>query len=119
MAVPVSQAEVDEWSRLYPGVRVMDQLRAMRGWLLANPTKRKTAGGMKRFVNSWLSREQNRAPVFAPPEPQESPSRATALTRIEKDAQDALLNPEANGEAAKRAREEINRLVAGVGKGGK
>ena len=32
----------------------------MRGWLLSNPKKRKTAGGMLRFVNSWLAKEQNR-----------------------------------------------------------
>ena len=32
----------------------------MRGWLDSNPTKRKTRGGVARFVNSWLSREQDR-----------------------------------------------------------
>ena len=33
----------------------------MRGWLLANPRNRKTKTGIMRFVNAWLSREQNRA----------------------------------------------------------
>ena len=32
----------------------------MRGWLNANPKKRKTKAGILRFVNSWLSREQDR-----------------------------------------------------------
>lgn len=58
--VPVSQVEVDELSKLYPAVDVMQQLRNMRGWLLANPERRKTERGMKRFVNSWLAKTQNR-----------------------------------------------------------
>jgi hypothetical protein len=32
---------------------------AMESWLDANPTRRKTKGGMKRFVNSWLKKAQN------------------------------------------------------------
>ena len=32
----------------------------MEGWLDANPGKRKTKVGVKRFVNSWLSRSQDR-----------------------------------------------------------
>ncbi len=32
----------------------------MTGWLDANPTKRKTARGIKRFVNSWLARAQDK-----------------------------------------------------------
>lgn len=50
-----------ELSGLYPAVDVEQQLRNMRGWLLANPKNRKTKAGIMRFVNSWLSREQNSA----------------------------------------------------------
>lgn len=59
----VWQADVDEWSALYPAVDVMQALRSMLGWLNANPRNRKTRNGIKRFVNSWLSKEQNRAPA--------------------------------------------------------
>jgi hypothetical protein len=52
---------VDEFVRLYPAVDVMQQLRNMRGWLLANPSNRKTESGINRFMNTWLSKEQNRA----------------------------------------------------------
>jgi hypothetical protein len=31
---------------------------AMESWLDANPTRRKKPTGIKRFVNSWLSRSQ-------------------------------------------------------------
>lgn len=58
---PIAQKTVDELSGLYPAVDVDQQLRNMRGWLLANPKNRKTKAGIMRFVNSWLSREQNSA----------------------------------------------------------
>ena len=32
----------------------------MRGWLNGNPTKRKTKKGIARFVNNWLSNEQDK-----------------------------------------------------------
>ena len=57
---PVTQADVDAWQELYPAVDVMQQLRAMRGWIDANPQNRKTRAGIRRFVNGWLSKEQNR-----------------------------------------------------------
>lgn len=57
---PVTQEQVAEWGSLYPAVDVMQQLRAMKGWLNANPAKRKTKRGILRFVNAWLSREQDR-----------------------------------------------------------
>ena len=58
---PVLDNDVKEWEKLYPAVDVMQQLRSMRGWLLANPKNRKTKSGIMRFVNSWLAREQNSA----------------------------------------------------------
>lgn len=58
---PIAQETVDELSGLYPAVDVDQQMRNMRGWLLANPKNRKTKAGIMRFVNSWLSREQNSA----------------------------------------------------------
>ena len=57
----ISVEMVAELSGLYPAVDVAQQLRSMRGWLLANPKNRKTKAGIMRFVNSWLSREQNSA----------------------------------------------------------
>jgi len=32
----------------------------MKGWLDANPAKRKTKKGILRFVNTWLSKEQDK-----------------------------------------------------------
>lgn len=54
-----SAEEYAEFVRLYPGVDIKQAFRDMRGWSIANPTRRKTARGIKRFVNGWLSREQD------------------------------------------------------------
>jgi len=58
--VPIFQADIEDYARTYPVVNVGQQLLAMRRWLIDNYTERKTAKGMKRFVNSWLSREQDK-----------------------------------------------------------
>ena len=57
---PIYQSDIDQWQSLYPAVNVLQQLRAMSGWLDANPAKRKTKRGIRRFINSWLSREQDK-----------------------------------------------------------
>lgn len=52
-------ADYEEYKRLYPGVDIDNAFREMRAWCNSNPTKRKTSRGIKRFVNGWLSRQQN------------------------------------------------------------
>lgn len=59
-AFEIFQSDIDMWSNLYPAVDVMQQLRNMAGWIDGNPSKRKTRSGIKRFVNSWLAKEQNK-----------------------------------------------------------
>ena len=56
----VPQKDFDSWVSLYPAVDVMQQLRNMKGWLQANPDRRKTRRGINRFISGWLSREQDR-----------------------------------------------------------
>lgn len=57
---PFTQRDVEVFTALYPAVDVMQQMRAMKGWCMNNPGKRKTQRGIRRFVNSWLSKEQDR-----------------------------------------------------------
>lgn len=52
--------EYEEYKTLYPNVDIETQFRKMRGWLNGNPTKRKTRKGIARFVNNWLSNEQDK-----------------------------------------------------------
>lgn len=56
---PIPVQRVAEFSMLYPVVDVMQELRKMRGWLTANPAKRKTKSGIMKFVNAWLSKQQD------------------------------------------------------------
>jgi hypothetical protein len=66
---PVTEEQVEEWTKLYPAVDVMQELRKMKGWLDANPSKRKTKKGILRFINNWLSKEQDRGCYKARPSP--------------------------------------------------
>ena len=56
----VSPQELEEYASLYPAVDVLQELRSMRGWCLNNETRRKTRNGIRRFVNSWMARVQDR-----------------------------------------------------------
>ena len=59
---PIYPADIDHWKKLYPSVDILKELRKMLGWLEANPTRQKTAKGIKRFVAAWLAKEQDKAP---------------------------------------------------------
>lgn len=60
----VQETDAAQWEKLYPNVNVRQQLRNMMGWCDSNPAKRKTRGGIKRFITSWLAREQDRVGNF-------------------------------------------------------
>jgi hypothetical protein len=57
----IYQADIDLLQPLYPAVDVRQELRSMKGWLIGNPTLRKTRRGIKRFITSWLEKEQDKA----------------------------------------------------------
>lgn len=56
----ITQADIDSYSKLYPAVDIPQEIRKMIGWLDANPIKRKTRRGIKNFINTWLSKEQDK-----------------------------------------------------------
>lgn len=64
-----SISDAEEYHRLYPAVDLRQEFRNMRGWCTANPSRKKTPRGVKAFVNTWLSKEQNRGRKAPPPEP--------------------------------------------------
>lgn len=51
-------AKLDEYRKAYSGIDIEGQLRRASQWLTDNPTKRKTADGMGRYVNGWLGRSK-------------------------------------------------------------
>lgn len=58
----VLQSDVDEWASAFPGVDVMQALREIRAWNIANPARQKTEAGYKKHIISWLKKEQDRGP---------------------------------------------------------
>ena len=55
-----SVSEFEEYIKLYPAVDIVQAFNSIRGWCLGNPKKRKTRSGVKRFINTWLSKEQDK-----------------------------------------------------------
>lgn len=56
----IFEDQIAEWKELFPAVDVMQELRKMRSWLDSNTSRRKTKRGILRFVNGWLSKEQDK-----------------------------------------------------------
>jgi hypothetical protein len=79
---PVTAVEIEKLSEAYPGQDVETQLRRMMLWLDANPSRRKTRRGIKRFMVNWLSR-QGRSSM-----PAASGRQSTRDTTIEQDLAD-------------------------------
>lgn len=52
----VTTDERDALQSAYPNVNVNAELQRMTAWIEANPAKRKTKAGIKRFIKAWLSR---------------------------------------------------------------
>ncbi len=63
---PIFENQVKEWEELYPIVDIVQELKKMYGWLDSNPTKKKTKSGIKKFVNSWLARAQDKGGYSIP-----------------------------------------------------
>ncbi len=56
---PVTHEFVNQMQGCYQAVDVMQELRKMQAWAIANPKKRKTKAGITRFINAWLSKAQD------------------------------------------------------------
>ena len=63
---PVLECDVQSWADAFPKVDIVGELKKMKVWLNANPTKRKTKRGINAFIVNWLGREQDR-PSHAKP----------------------------------------------------
>lgn len=59
---PIHRADLEAWQRAYPQVNVEAALARMFAYLDAQPSSaRPTPQGCKRFVNTWLRRDHDRA----------------------------------------------------------
>ncbi len=55
----LTEGQVDDWVGLFPSVDVRAEARKALAWVQANPGRRKTVGGMPRFLVGWLSKTTN------------------------------------------------------------
>lgn len=62
---PLYAEKVSEWATTYPGIDINAEVRKAYQWIIDNPTRRKTARGMTKYLNGWLERAQNRGSVMA------------------------------------------------------
>ena len=67
--------KISTWQQAYPAVNVNQELQKMRAWLDSNPSRRKTRKGIDRFINTWLSKEQDKGGIYRNGERQQSCAR--------------------------------------------
>ena len=48
--------QLQAWTDLYPWLNVQQEVQKALAWVQANPSRRKTARGMPRFLVGWLNR---------------------------------------------------------------
>jgi len=63
----VTKSDIALYKDTYPGIDVLAEIKKCRQWNHDNPKKRKTAGGIRKHINSWLDRAQNNASRYLPP----------------------------------------------------
>ena len=61
----VTQRDLDQWQDAYPAVDVPGELRRCLQWNIDNPKRRKTKGGIRNHISTWLAKVQDRG--GAPP----------------------------------------------------
>ena len=86
MKIPVKdgEAEIDptwiaEWNRVFFSEDVLFCLEKARLWVLANPERRKTRRGLRKFLNNWIVNDARRRPqpakTITPDEPRPTVDR--------------------------------------------
>lgn len=56
----LTEAQIAEWQVAYPSTDILAEARKALAWVRAEPGRRKTAGGMTRFLVGWLNRAVDR-----------------------------------------------------------
>lgn len=93
----ITESYVKQAEELYPAIDVRQTIRNAKGWLLDNPKNRKS--DWKRFLGSWLRREQDKAlriPQSGQPvrknikaAPDYDPDQEVKVTKISFDEEDS------------------------------
>lgn len=63
---PITEADVALWESLYGRIDVRATLNKIVGYWAALPrNKRKTRGGIRKSINTWLAKDDDKAPITA------------------------------------------------------
>ena len=65
----------DELQELFPHIDITTEARKALAWVKANPSRRKTRNGMKKFINGWIGRANDRGSYSNPNQQQPPPSK--------------------------------------------
>jgi hypothetical protein len=57
----VTESHVKEWQELFPAIDIMQTLRNIKAWNIANPKNRKTKKGIVKHITTWMMRDQDSA----------------------------------------------------------
>ena len=56
----ITQSLIDEWADSFPRVDIPLALKRIRQWNIDNPKKRKTKGGIRDHIATWLAKAQDK-----------------------------------------------------------
>lgn len=56
----LTERQIAEWQALYPGLDILQESKKAKAWVTANPGRKKTLGGMPRFLANWFNRATDR-----------------------------------------------------------
>jgi hypothetical protein len=79
---PLTDQQIADWSTLYPSIDVLAECRKASAWIDADPKRRKTAGGMRRFLVNWLNNATNRPHAVKGASGSRTSGNAEALQRF-------------------------------------
>jgi hypothetical protein len=71
----ISQERIDQFAKAYPSINVLQEIERMKAWLISNPKNGKT--NILRFVNNWLSKQQDKTGLPSRGLPTDKPSQRT------------------------------------------
>jgi hypothetical protein len=77
-----TEQQLADWSETYPAVDIQAAHRKAHAWIMANITKRKTAAGYAKYLNTWFAKDQDSGKSQKQAEPA-VPHMAAALTADE------------------------------------
>ncbi len=56
----LTEAQLAEWKELFPSLDLLAECRNALAWVRADPSRKKTANGMAKFLVGWFGRSQNK-----------------------------------------------------------